>query len=94
MVIIMKAVRLKIYGRVQGVFFRLSAKKVAKKLAIHGWVRNAPDGTVEILAQGQDQELQKFTDWCHRGPFLAKVDKVEILPQDSLENQQEFKIIR
>lgn len=76
----MKVVKLKIYGRVQGVFFRQSATHHAKKLGLSGWARNVGDGTVEILAQGEDASLQKFIQWCHRGPILAKVEKVEILP--------------
>ncbi|MFN7088427.1 MAG: acylphosphatase [Candidatus Paceibacteria bacterium] len=89
----MKAVKLKIYGRVQGVFFRHSARQVAKNLRISGWVRNADDGTVEILASGDEAELQEFISWCHKGPILARVRKVEIDYQVEAPPYKEFKII-
>ena len=70
-------VNVKIYGRVQGVFFRRSAKVEADKLGIVGWARNDDDGSVEILAVGEKQKLKEFIKWCKNGPEMAKVDKVE-----------------
>ncbi len=69
---------IKIYGSVQGVFFRRSAKEIADKLGLTGWVRNASDGSVEIMAVGPKDRLDKFVVWCKKGPPLAEVDKVEI----------------
>ncbi|MBI3618946.1 acylphosphatase [Candidatus Peregrinibacteria bacterium] len=72
------AVRLTITGLVQGVFFRSRLKKIADQLRIKGWVRNAEDGSVEIHAEGSEDALKKFEEWCRRGPPSAKVERVEI----------------
>lgn len=69
---------IKIYGQVQGVFFRQSAKEKADGLGITGFVRNEPGGAVYIEAEGEEKNLQKFLAWCHQGPGYAQVDKVEI----------------
>lgn len=73
----MASVDLKIYGRVQGVFFRQSAKVKADKLGIVGWIRNDSDGTVEALACGPKNKLEQFVKWCEAGPAAAKVEQVE-----------------
>ena len=66
-----------ISGRVQGVFFRWSAQKQAKVLEIYGWVRNQDDGTVEIEAEGEEENLRQFIKWCNKGPMLARVEKID-----------------
>lgn len=71
-------VYIRIYGQVQGVFFRSRAKEEAERLELVGWVRNKTDGSVEALAQGTRDKLGKFVAWCKKGPPLAKVEKVEI----------------
>jgi len=63
-------------GRVQGVYFRAYTQKQAIKLNISGFVRNLPDGTVEIVASGHPEDLEKLVAWCHKGPMLAKVSEV------------------
>ena len=73
----MPSVFLKVYGKVQGVFFRQSTQVKANELGITGLVSNATDGTVEITAQGEEQNLNYFILWCHRGPERARVDTVE-----------------
>ncbi len=73
-----KCAIIKIYGRVQGVFFRENAKKVADFFGLVGWAKNEQDGSVTILAEGPKNELEKFIVWCKRGPITAKVSKVEI----------------
>jgi acylphosphatase len=70
--------RLKIYGRVQGVFFRESMRERAEQLKVTGWVRNCADGTVEAIAQGDAFAVGRLIEWAQRGPDAAKVDKVEI----------------
>lgn len=64
------------YGDVQGVFFRLGAQRLARSLGITGWVRNSPDGTVEIVAEGDEAGLKHLLAWCHDGPSAARVEKV------------------
>ncbi len=73
-----KKVLLKVYGRVQGVFYRDSARRKARKLNLSGWIKNKPDGTVEILAQGEEKALKSFIDWCYNGSILSKVQKIDI----------------
>ena len=69
--------KIKIYGKAQGVFFRHSAKKKAEELEISGLARNEEDGTVYIEAQGEKENLEKFIKWCRVGPAPASVEKVE-----------------
>jgi acylphosphatase len=69
----MATIHLLIKGRVQGVFFRVSAKEQADRLGVRGWVRNTSEGHVEIVASGDDNVLQQFIDWCRHGPPRAAV---------------------
>lgn len=70
---------MKIYGRVQGVFFRDSAQRKAKEFNLSGWVRNEPDGTVQIVAEGEERDLEKLIGWCRAGGAeYVRVDKVNI----------------
>jgi len=73
-----KQVVLKIYGKVQRVFFRDSSQRKAKELNLSGWVRNEPDGTVQIVAEGYESGLKKLIEWCKNSPDHAKVDKVDV----------------
>lgn len=70
--------RLRIYGHVQGVFFREAMRQRADQLKVTGWVRNRIDGTVEALVQGRAFEVDTLIDWAHRGPDAARVERVEI----------------
>lgn len=72
-----KEVFIKIQGRVQGIGFRWWAVKTAEEIGgISGWVHNAPDGSVEIRMSGAEENLDQMILACHRGPSLARVDKV------------------
>ena len=66
-----------IRGRVQGVFFRASMQREAKRLGLTGWVRNLQDGSVECVAEGEEQELKELLGWAQRGPGGARVDRVD-----------------
>ena len=70
-------VNLRIMGRVQGVGFRFSAMDEARRLGLSGWVRNAHDGSVEIVAEGEPAALRQLVTWCHTGPRGAQVVDVE-----------------
>lgn len=74
----MKTIHAIISGTVQGVFFRDSTIRLANELSITGWVRNNPDGTVELEATGEETQLQTFQQWLHTGPTRAHVDHVEL----------------
>jgi acylphosphatase len=74
----MNSTKLIIHGLVQGVFFRKHTQERARELNIKGTVRNLPDGSVEVVAEGEEQSLAEFIQWCQRGPSRARVEKVEI----------------
>lgn len=88
-----KKVHIKVYGQVQGVFFRAYAKEVAIRLGIVGWVRNNADGSVEAVAQGPKEKLDKFVTWCKKGPPSAKVEKVEVDEQKTEDEFRNFEIV-
>ena len=71
-------VQVRISGRVQGVFFRASAEAEARRLALTGWVRNRPDGSVELVAEGSKTSLDNLIAWCRRGPARAEVEDVQV----------------
>ncbi|TSC87370.1 MAG: acylphosphatase [Microgenomates group bacterium Gr01-1014_7] len=72
-----KHFNIKIYGQVQGVFFRASAREKAESLGITGFVQNQPDGSVYIEAEGEDDMLNQFLSWCHEGPPAADVEEIK-----------------
>lgn len=80
-------------GLVQGVFFRASTKECATSLKISGLVRNEPDGSVYIEAEGDEAALKQFIQWCHQGPAHAVVDKC-VFSEAPLKNCDGFKIER
>ncbi|MFQ5458346.1 MAG: acylphosphatase [Myxococcota bacterium] len=67
-----------IAGRVQGVWFRGSTQSFARSKEVRGWVRNCPDGTVEALFEGIEENVRAVVAWCREGPPGAKVDRVEV----------------
>jgi acylphosphatase len=79
----MKRVHLIVHGRVQGVYFRASARDRARQLGLSGWVRNCPDGSVEILAEGNKAHLEQFVVWCHGGPPGALVTDLDVEWQEA-----------
>jgi acylphosphatase len=68
--------RLVVEGRVQGVWFRDSTRRQARSLGVFGWVRNRPEGTVEVLAEGPEDSVRGLAAWCRQGPPAAKVSQV------------------
>jgi acylphosphatase len=86
----------RVSGKVQGVYFRHSTRLEAKRLSLRGTVRNLPDGSVAVLAQGAPAAIEALRLWLHRGPALARVDKVaEITLGDeaNLTMPEEFEIL-
>jgi len=65
-----------IQGRVQGVCFRMYACEEAQAHRLGGWVRNRPDGTVEVVVEGDEAAVESFRQWCRQGPAQAKVTEV------------------
>ncbi|MBV9552291.1 MAG: acylphosphatase [Alphaproteobacteria bacterium] len=72
----MRTVRLAITGRVQGVGYRIWAERTAAALGLRGWVRNRSDGTVELLATGEDEAVSRLIEACRQGPRAAVVTDV------------------
>lgn len=88
----MKLVKVKIHGRVQGVFFRSETKRKADELNLAGFVRNEPDGTVYVEAEGNEKSLKIFLDWCRSGPDSAEVDGIDSEFSEHLKKYEEFEI--
>ena len=87
-----KTVRSIIHGRVQGVFFRDTARHVARRLNIKGSAVNLSDGTVEVIAEGAANEVKQFQSWLAIGPNMATVTKVETVDLESHMGFKDFKI--
>lgn len=81
---------IKIYGQVQGVFFRYSAKDKADGSGVTGFARNEPDGTVYIEAEGEKESLDKFLEWCQQGPGTATVRKVDFEYESEIKKFKNF----
>jgi acylphosphatase len=76
--------RFLVFGKVQGVYFRHSARLEANRLALRGIARNLPDGSVEVLVKGGAGAVAELQRWLHRGPKHARVDEVrEMTPNES-----------
>jgi acylphosphatase len=88
----MKAKRYIVRGRVQGVGFRWFVDHEARQLGLAGWVRNNIDGTVEVLAIGNDQQLATLFNKLRRGPRAARVDDVQEIPAEPIEGLTTFRI--
>ena len=74
----MKRAEVVVRGAVQGVFFRVETRDRARSLGLAGWVRNAPDGSVEAVFEGDDERVESMVDWCRRGPRGARVQDVDV----------------
>ena len=90
----MKTYHLHITGKVQGVWYRASAKDKALSLGLKGKVWNEPDGTVGALVQGPDDLVTQFIAWCKEGPILAEVNDVAVSEQPMTESFTGFEITR
>jgi acylphosphatase len=67
---------------VQGVFFRAETRVRAESLGLTGWVRNAPDGAVEAVFEGDPERVESMVEWCRRGPSGARVDELDVIPEE------------
>jgi acylphosphatase len=67
---------------VQGVFFRAEARARAESLGVAGWIRNADDGSVEAVFEGEDEQVSSLVEWCRHGPAGARVDEVEVVQEE------------
>ena len=76
-----ESVHILVTGKVQGVFFRQATKVIAIKNHVTGWVKNLESGQVEILLEGEDQNVNSIVEWCHNGPANSRVDEIKIEQQ-------------
>ncbi|MFX0043068.1 MAG: acylphosphatase [Candidatus Hodarchaeota archaeon] len=86
----MKRIKIKVYGLVQGVFFRYTTRKVARKLGLTGYVKNLPNGCVLIEAEGPENKLYELLEFSKKGPKYAQVEKVEHELQEAKNEFKEF----
>jgi len=74
----MKAFKATVSGKVQGVWFRDFTRKEATKLNVVGWVKNMPDGTVYLEAEGEEEQLKQLEKWLHVGSPMSRVNRIEV----------------
>ena len=89
---IQKRIHIFVTGRVQGVFFRQSNKVMAIKNNVKGWVRNLDDGRVEIVAQGETQDIENLRQWCKTGPANSRVDEFELSEENVTDEFENFQV--
>ncbi len=82
-----------ISGRVQGVFFRAHTREQALKRGVTGWVRNLPDGRVEAVFEGEEDDVRSVIEWCRHGPPFARVENVEVEWEDYRGEFETFSIV-
>ena len=83
--------RVIVHGRVQGVFFRDTARRMAQSRGVSGWVRNTSQGTVEAAFEGDPEAVESMIRWSHQGPRGAAVERVEVAEEEP-EGLTEFRI--
>ena len=88
---ILKHLNIHVFGIVQGVSFRANTQHRAEALGLTGFVCNDPDDTVYIEVEGNEDDLARLVSWCHQGPDLAQVTKVEVTAGE-LRNFRDFRI--
>jgi acylphosphatase len=83
--------RVVVHGRVQGVFFRATARRMAEPRGVAGWARNTPEGTVEAVFEGEDEAVESMVRWANEGPRGARVERVEVVEEEP-EGLSEFTV--
>lgn len=81
-----------VFGRVQGVGFRFFTLQQAGKIGLQGWVRNRQDGSVEIVAQGEEEQINALRDWLKIGPRTASIERVTELDFTTSQQFERFEI--
>lgn len=79
-------------GRVQGVFFRSETRRCAERQNVTGWIRNLPDGKVEAVFEGEEENVKELLQFCKRGPPAAKVTDVEVAWENYAGEFSEFEM--
>ena len=84
--------RVVVRGRVQGVGFRYSTGRSAESAGVCGWVRNCPDGTVEAVFEGDDEDVERMVEWMRSGPRGAEVEGTEVSEEEAEEGLSGFEV--
>jgi acylphosphatase len=71
-----------VHGRVQGVFFRDTTRRLAESRGVAGWASNRPDGTVEAVFEGEPKDVESMLSFCREGPRGAGVERVEVIEEE------------
>ncbi len=87
-------VRLEVFGKVQGVFYRASTRDKARELGLSGWVRNRRDGSVEAVVEGGKDKVEALVEWTREGPPQARVDGVEVTQEEYVGDFSIFEVRR
>lgn len=90
----MKRISIHVRGKVQGVFYRASTVTKAQQLGVNGFVRNEPDGSVYMEAEGNEDKLNELIAWCRFGPPRARVDEVTVETHATLRSFTDFRVSR
>jgi acylphosphatase len=88
-----KRVQLLVRGRVQGTFFRAATQREARRLGVVGWVQNRNDGSVEIVAEGEEDAIKEIMLWAQHGPTAARVENVDVRWRGYTGEFAEFRIV-
>jgi len=88
-----KHYKLNVFGRVQGVGYRFACMEAAYKFNVKGFVKNRHDRSVYIEAEGKVEDINKFREWCKKGPMWARVNEVKEVEGD-FQSFKSFDIIR
>ena len=88
----MKRIHLIVSGKVQGVFYREFARKEAERIGVKGFVRNLRDGTVEVVAEGDDNKLNEFIKSCRKGSFASFVKNVDVKEEKPTNEFEDFEM--
>lgn len=89
---VLRRVHIFVSGRVQGVFYRSNTRRKALELGLKGWVRNLRDGRVEVVAEGDEEQLGRLIEWCRRGPPMARVMGLEVRWEDPTGEYDNFEV--
>lgn len=89
----MTEIYVRVFGRVQMVMFRDFSRRKARALGICGQIKNLPDGSVEVIAQGKKNELVEFIEELRRGSMFSRVDKIDVLWREPSKKFEEFSIV-
>ncbi len=89
---VLKRIHIFVTGRVQGVSFRQSTRVMAIKNKVNGWVRNLDDGRVEIVAEGEESNVNTLANWCKTGPANSRVDEFELSEENSTGEFENFEV--